>query len=80
MNECTSTLEHTRQTAGSVNWPLSWPRMRLYMLRSPNTFRKYHDAELTLQWQTRQACQLMQILLQHLFRHHRTSSNATNTK
>jgi len=22
--------------------------MRLYILRSPNTFRKYHDAELTL--------------------------------
>lgn len=30
------------------NWPLSWPRIRLYMLRRPNTFRKYQEAELTL--------------------------------
>jgi len=37
------------QTFWQQNSPLSWPRMRLYMLRSPNTFRKYHDAELTLQ-------------------------------
>jgi len=28
--------------------PLSWPRIRLYMLLSPNTLRKYQDAELTL--------------------------------
>ena len=28
--------------------PLSCPRIRLYMLRRPNTLRKYHDAELTL--------------------------------
>lgn len=28
--------------------PLSCPRINEYMLRSPNTFRKYHDAELTL--------------------------------
>lgn len=29
--------------------PLSCPSMRLYMLLKPNTFRKYQDAELTLQ-------------------------------
>lgn len=29
--------------------PLSCPSMREYMLRRPNTLRKYHEAELTLQ-------------------------------
>ena len=46
------TLHKALHTA-STNSPLSWPRMRLYMLRSPNTFRKYHDAELTLCHTTR---------------------------
>ena len=35
---------------GDGHSPLSWPRMRLYMLLSPNTFRKYQDAELTLKF------------------------------
>lgn len=33
---------------GTNHSPLSWPSMRVYMLLSPNTFRKYQDAELTL--------------------------------
>ena len=37
-----------QNSQNDLKLPLSWPRINEYMLRSPNTFRKYHDAELTL--------------------------------
>ena len=33
----------------SDHLPLSCPRIKLYILRRPNTLRKYQDAELTLE-------------------------------
>lgn len=43
-------LSHHKELEGTL--PLSCPRMREYMLRRPNTFRKYQEAELTLNTET----------------------------